>query len=378
MSRTLTPAGQNWPVLEREVLAIRESLLKWRHYLHGVSHPITVLTGHRNTLAIARSRTSKPRLARWTLDFDEFNLQLVYRPGSLNSPADALSRKVQGFTGTIDRPLFTLRAPPSPLQISTVRLTRQWMAALASAHSFHIGGHAGTLLTLQSLRDLGLAWDGCSSDVKQFVRQCVVCQSQKTTNQRPSGLLFPHHVPPWPWHTIALDFLSGFQPCKGFSVILTITDCYSKFVHFLPFRSLPSTLELCEALLSGAFCFHGLPLCIISDRGPQFASSLARFLTRRLGISQNLSSSFHLQTDGQSELTKRTLLAYLRCFSGALQDNWVDLLPLAELWFNSSFCPAVNSLPAEVLFGRKLVLGGGLVWLRQRFLFLFLDGLGMF
>ena len=58
----------------------------------------------------------------------------------------------------------------------------------------------------------------------------------------------------------------------------------------------------------------------------------------QLGTKHKLSTSFHPQTDGQTERTNQTLEQYLRAYVNYRQDNWVQLLPLAQFAFNNSKC----------------------------------------
>jgi transposase InsO family protein len=77
-------------------------------------------------------------------------------------------------------------------------------------------------------------------------------------------------------------------------------------------------------------CKHGVPSNIVTDRGSQFTSRFWNRVCSHLSIDYRLSTSFHPQTDGQTERQNQTTEQYLRAFATYEQDNWVDLLPLAE------------------------------------------------
>ena len=84
-------------------------------------------------------------------------------------------------------------------------------------------------------------------------------------------------------------------------------------------------------LLNNVVRLHGLPDYVISNRGPQFVSHFWQHLLQTLGISVNLSSAYQLQTDGQTESVNKILEQYLRCSVSYHQEDWVNLLTLAEL-----------------------------------------------
>src|SRR5271156_4740707 len=101
----------------------------------------------------------------------------------------------------------------------------------------------------------------------------------------------------------------------------------------------PRTVNL---FIKEIFRLHGLPLDIVSDRGPQFISSFWQQLFKRLQTTTSLSTSYHPQSDGQTERTNQVLDQYLRCFTNYEQDNWLDLLPLAEFSYNNSIHSATG------------------------------------
>ncbi|XP_061893640.1 uncharacterized protein LOC133643217 isoform X2 [Entelurus aequoreus] len=90
--RRLSPAERNYDGGNRELLAIHEALVEWRHWLEGAKRPFLVLTDHRNLIHIRSAKRVKSRQARWTQLFCRFEYTLTYRPGSRKGKADSLSR----------------------------------------------------------------------------------------------------------------------------------------------------------------------------------------------------------------------------------------------------------------------------------------------
>src|SRR5690606_4236501 len=96
---------------------------------------------------------------------------------------------------------------------------------------------------------------------------------------------------------------------------------------------------------------HGIPTDIVSDRATIFTARFMKAFTEGLGIKQNMSTAFHPQTDGQTERTNSTLEQYLRCYLNHQQDNWKQLLPLAEFTYNNTKHTATNESPFYAVFG---------------------------
>ncbi|GJU43405.1 putative reverse transcriptase domain-containing protein [Tanacetum coccineum] len=98
---------------------------------------------------------------------------------------------------------------------------------------------------------------------------------------------------------------------------------------------------------------HGIPVSIICDRDPRFASNFWRSLQKALGTSLDMSTAYHPQTDGQSERTIQTLEDMLRACVIDFGNGWVKHLPLVEFSYNNSYHASIKAAPFEALYGRK-------------------------
>ena len=108
----------------------------------------------------------------------------------------------------------------------------------------------------------------------------------------------------------------------GYDSILTITnhDC-SKAVIFIPCKEAMGTEELTKLYFKQVFPHYGVLKKIISDRDPRLTFQLAKDICTEIGIQQNVSTTYHPQTDGQSEQTNQTLETYLRIFCNEQQTD---------------------------------------------------------
>ena len=140
----------------------------------------------------------------------------------------------------------------------------------------------------------------------------MVCAQSKTPQQAPSGLLQPLPVPHHPWSHISLDFVTGLPPSDGNTTILMVVDRFSKGAHFIPLPKLPSAKETAQLMVQHVCRIHGLPVEIVSDRGPQFSSKFWKVFCTLIGSSASLSSGFHPQSNGESERANQDMEMALR------------------------------------------------------------------
>ncbi|KAF0930307.1 hypothetical protein E2562_031975 [Oryza meyeriana var. granulata] len=131
---------------------------------------------------------------------------------------------------------------------------------------------------------------------------CFVCQQNKTEHLHPAGLLQPLEVPSSVWANIAMDFMEGFPKVGGKSVVLTVVDRFSKYTHFVAIGHPYTATSVAHVFFDHIVRLHGLPCSIVSDRDPVFTSTFWTELFALSGVELRLSSAFHPQTDGQSEL----------------------------------------------------------------------------
>jgi hypothetical protein len=111
--------------------------------------------------------------------------------------------------------------------------------------------------------------------------------------------------------------------------------------------------KLAKLYVDEVIRLHGVPISIISDRDPRYTLRLWLSLQRAMGTRLNLSTTFHPQTDGQSERTIQTLEDLLRSCVLEFGRNWEDLLPLVEFTYNNSHQTTIGMAPYEALYGRK-------------------------
>ena len=134
-----------------------------------------------------------------------------------------------------------------------------------------------------------------------------------------------------------MDFITGLPCTNNLDAILVVIDCFTKYSLFIPCSKTCDAPQLAKIFLDKVFLFFGTPDKIISDRGVVFTSNFWKELSYALAINLKFSSAYHPQTDGQTERTNQTLEQYLQCYVNSAQDNWINLLPMAQYNYNVTY-----------------------------------------
>jgi hypothetical protein len=122
-------------------------------------------------------------------------------------------------------------------------------------------------------------------------------------------------------------------------------------IRLIPTTTEITALRLAELYRDNIWKMHGLPRRITSNRGPQFAVELMKSLCAMLGTKQNLSTTYHPQTDGHVEQSHQETEAFLRHYIDHLQDNWYDWLAIGEFQYNDKIHSSTNHTPFFLNYG---------------------------
>jgi len=134
---------------------------------------------------------------------------------------------------------------------------------------------------------------------------------------------------------LSVNFVVGLPESSGHDAIMTVIDSVSKKVHFVLTHTMVTVEGAARLFLHYVWKLHGLPKCVVSDRGPQFIASFTKELYRLLGIRLSFSTAWHPQMDGQTECVNQELDQFLCLFVNEWQNDWYDLLPIAEFQHNN-------------------------------------------
>ncbi|CAJ2633456.1 unnamed protein product [Trifolium pratense] len=168
-----------------------------------------------------------------------------------------------------------------------------------------------------------------------------------------SWLLQPLPIPERIWEDISMDFITNLPRSKGYEAILVIVDRLSKYAHFTPLKHPYTARSIAEVFVREVVRLHGIPLSIVSDRDPIFMSNFWQELFKLQGTKLKMSTSYHPESDGQTEVVNRCLETYLRCFISDQPKTWSNWLSWSEYWFNTSYSAATGKTPYEIVYGRS-------------------------
>ena len=229
-------------------------------------------------------------------------------------------------------------------------------AIITEHHDTTFAGHPGFDRLKASIKRV-FYWSGLHTEVLKYARQCVSCARNKSSRQSKAGLLYPHAIPDHPWHTISMDFICGLpQTLKGEDTIAVFVDKLTKMVHLHPCTNRGfGADQLVDIFMNEVFRHHGVPRKIISDRDPKITSAFWREVMARLGSKCNISTAYHPQTDGQTEVFNKVLEEMLRNFVSPTMTNWATLLPACEFALNDHVHSGTQYTPFYLNYGRHPV-----------------------
>ncbi|GJZ08715.1 putative reverse transcriptase domain-containing protein [Tanacetum coccineum] len=375
-SRQLKIHEKNYTTHDLELGAVVFALKIWRHYL---------------------------TTPRWLELLSDYDCDIRYHPGKANVIADALSRKEREpplrvralvMTISLDLPKQILNAQTEarkpeniksedvggmlienakfPEALRTEKLEprtdgtlclngRSWLPCyddlrtviMHESHKSKYSIHPGSEKMYQDVKKL-YWWPNMKADIATYVSKCLTCAKVKAEHQRQSGLLVQPEIPQWKWDNITMDFVTKLpKSSQGYDTIWVIVDRLTKSAIFIPMKETDPLEKLARMYLKEVVTRHGIPVSIICDRDPRFASNFWRSLQKALGTSLDMSTAYHPQTDGQSERTIQTLEDMLRACVIDFGNGWVKHLPLVEFSYNNSYHASIKAAPFKALYGRK-------------------------
>jgi hypothetical protein len=224
------------------------------------------------------------------------------------------------------------------------------LEVLRQHHDDPLAGHFGVAKTLELL-SRNYYFPGMSKFVTDYVSTCDLCARGKPSRHRPYGELAPLPVPNSPWAGVSCDFVVDLPVSEGYDALLVFVDRFTKMCHLVPCNKTAKAPDFARYYLQHVIRLHGIPESLVSDRGSIFTSHFWRDLAKLLGTKSRLSTSFHPQTDGQTERMNQTIEQYLRIYCNYQQDNWVSLLPVAEFAYNNVAQDSTGCSPFYANYG---------------------------
>jgi Integrase zinc binding domain len=214
-------------------------------------------------------------------------------------------------------------------------------------------GHFGFRKMYDTIRH-SYFWPNMRKDLDEgYIPSCLECQHHKNLNIKPAGPLHPLPVPDERCDIITLDFIGPLPLDDGHHTILTITDKLGSDIQIIPTHTDLTAESLALLFFDHWYCENGLPLELISNRDKLFISRFWKHFTFLSGVKHKCSSSYHPQTDGQSEQTNRTVIQAIRFHVERNQSGWKRTLPRIRFHIMSTLNQSTGFSPFQLCFGKS-------------------------
>jgi len=212
--------------------------------------------------------------------------------------------------------------------------------------------HAGYDKTYKRVAQI-FYWPKMTSEIKKFVYSCPVCQLTKHKRHAPFGILQPIPIPNKPFEVVTMDFITDLPESNGYNAIYVLICKLTKYAFFIPCTTKLSEKETAKIFFDKIVCHIGLPLQIISDRDTRWRNDFWKEVCEYMGSKRALTTAYHPQADGQTEVLNQTLEVALRAYINFDRNNWSELLPKIAFAYNNTPHTATGYSPAHLLYGFK-------------------------
>ncbi|KAG6462773.1 hypothetical protein O3G_MSEX013458 [Manduca sexta] len=397
-SRKTTPDEQKLHSFDLETLAVVASLNRFRVYLLGIRFKIITDCGALRTTLTKRDLI--PRIGRWWMQFQEYDCEIEYRPGSRMSHVDALSRApvaeftklnndhvIDVLTVNIQDWIATVQSDDDEInKIKAILLDTNTKTIVDVHKNYQIKGNYVFKITEDGLRwvvpkpvrwqllrmnhdDVGhFGYDKTLKRlkasfwfpkmrrfIKKYVAACLQCAYHKIPGGPKEGQLHPIPKPDIPFHTLHADHLGPFvRSRRGNMYLLVIIDAFTKFINLKAVKNTKTATAI--RIFEEHFSLFGAPTRLITDRGTCFTSSKFKSFVEAIGIKHILNAVATPRANGQVERYNRTILDALSTKCHEKDDNtWDECIGEVQLGLNTSVNKTTGKSPSELLFGFKIM-----------------------
>ena len=400
-SRTLNDAQLNYATTVKELLAIVFAFDKFRPYLIG--NKVVVHTDHSAIKYLMTKKDVKPRLIRWVLLLQEFDVEIKDKKGTENLVADHLSR-LEGARDDVpvndefpDEKLLAIedkRAVPwfadyvnylvakvVPPEFNYQQKKRffahlkhyyweepilyrhcadqvirrcvpedEMHSIMNHCHTLPCGGHFGGQRTAAKVLQSGFYWPSLFKDAHQFVSTCDKCQRMGNISRKDEPPMHPilevELFDLW-----GIDFMGPFSASYNNLYILLVVDYVSKWVEAIPTRTNDAKV-VAQFLRSHIFSRFGTPRALITDNGTHFSNKVIDKVLQKYGVRHRTSLAYHPQSNGQAEVSNREIKSILEKTVNNSRQDWSKKIEDALWVYRTAFKTPLGMSPFRIVYGK--------------------------
>ena len=222
--------------------------------------------------------------------------------------------------------------------------------ALKQIHDSLDGGHFGRKRTWDEMRKT-FYWHHMWDDVMEYVDKCPICNAKRTKSGK-EGMIQQPALAVRFFQRVGIDLIEMTTTERGNREMIVAVDHHTKYVFTKALKS-GSAEEVMDFILNDLYFKHGTMEELWSDNGAVFVGETLDWLNKWGGVKRVLTSSYHPQTNGQTERMNRAMVNILSKYVSKDQGDWDILLPAATWMYNTSINESTGQMPYEMLTGRK-------------------------
>lgn len=378
-SKKLSATQRKYAPTEKECLGVILAIQKFRHYVEGSR--FTVVTDAQSLIWLRKisAEGGSAKLIRWALKLQQYDFELLYRKGALNITADALSRavlvvdildpdyeelkekiksnntKFKDFR-LVDEKIYKI----VPSNLTDPRFEWKYVPSnrerIKLTQETHDAMHFGRSKTLKKLQER-YYWPLMANDVRKYCQGCETCKRTKYPNTNRTPLMGKQKVADMPWQTISVDFVGPFPRSKsGNSVLLVVTDLFSKFVIIQPLRE-AKTKALISFLDNMVFLLFGVPEILISDNGVQFKSKEFEKFLNNYHVTHWKNANYHPENN-PTERVNRVIGAAIRTYVKDDHKEWDRDIQKVAMAIRTAVHESTLFTPYFINYGRNFISSG--------------------
>ena len=236
----------------------------------------------------------------------------------------------------------------SPNRVVILLPENRIATALSVGHSSPTAGHGGVRATLDRLNKL-CYWPEMNKDVKEYVRECEVCQRFKPATEQAAPL---RSYPPaeWPFARVHMDLIGPLNASQdGYKYILTCVDACTRYLVAVALRT-KNAEEVVEAFTTNFICQHGVPCWLVTDNGSEFINEKFKGLAEAVGLKHTQVTAYHPSANGLVERANKTIVSILRTLTEDNPHMWSKMLGYATLAYNTATNRTLGETPYFCLY----------------------------